>query len=390
VGHPVGRSVIIRKAQEVALLGCGRSIGGGWYRRFMERFPELTGRFAQALPLKRNFVVSSDLSTLFNTLAKLVIEHKLDSSWVFNMDVTAFQKQLKSKRVIAARGSSNVWTTVHTANFHLSIVACGSAAGLVVPPVFVLPGKTVSLSLLEGCEVQGAAVTTSESGFMNAALFEEWMSFFAGSIPTNVRRPLLLILDGCGSHYSPRIVDAAERLQILLVFLPPNATHLLQPLDVAVFATLKDRICKQIAGLVEEDDDGGFSISKDDAIALASLAWRGSKVGRNIRRRFTACGLFPLVLVKMNARLTNFSRNGVPTNMQQATWLHMQPLVEESILTLPNPPTKATSKRKRVTVGGRLLTHKVLQEIKRVLQPGLQARDTRSQRRRRLVLKPLT
>jgi hypothetical protein len=223
--------------------------------------------------------------------------------------------------------------------------------------------------------VQGAAVTTSESGFMNAALFEEWMSFFAGSIPTNVRRPLLLILDGCGSHYSSRIVYAAERLQIMLVFLPPNATHLLQPLDVTVFATLKDRICKLIAGLVEEDDDGGFSISKDDAIALASLAWRGSKVGRNIRRGFTACGLFPLSLVKMNARLTNFTRNGVPTNMQQATWLHIQPLVEESILTLPNPPTKGTSKRKRVTVGGRLLTHKFLQEIK--TGPATRAAGTR-------------
>ncbi|RAW33911.1 hypothetical protein PC110_g9773 [Phytophthora cactorum] len=52
VGHPVGRSVIIRKAQEVALLGCGTSMGEDWYRRFKERFPDLVGRSAQSLSLK--------------------------------------------------------------------------------------------------------------------------------------------------------------------------------------------------------------------------------------------------------------------------------------------------------------------------------------------------
>eukprot|EP00644_Phytophthora_capsici_P004068 jgi/Phyca11/108352/e_gw1.15.519.1 len=142
VGRPVGRSGIIFKAQEVALLGCGQDVGEGWYKRFKARFPALTGRTAQSLSLKRNCVIPADLTTLFNTLAKLVIELKLDSSRVFNMDETAFQKQLKSKKVVAVRGSSNVWNTEPTANFHLTIVACGNAGGFVVPPAFILPGKT--------------------------------------------------------------------------------------------------------------------------------------------------------------------------------------------------------------------------------------------------------
>lgn len=273
VGHPVGRSVIILKAQEVALLGCGTSIGEGWYRRFKERYPALTGRTAQSLSLKRNCIVPADLTTLFNTLAKLVIELKLDHSRVFNMDETAFQKQLKSKKMVAVWGSNNVWSTEPTANFHLTIVACGSAAGFVVPPAFVLPGKTVSSRLLENCEVPGAAVTTSPSGFMNTDLFEVWLHFFANSVPSSIQRPLVLILDGCASHYSAKVVDTAAHLSIMLVFLPPNATHLLQPLDVAVFATLKDKIHKLIGELVEEDDNGYYTVSKDDAIKVAIMAW---------------------------------------------------------------------------------------------------------------------
>ncbi|KAI9980827.1 hypothetical protein PInf_010160 [Phytophthora infestans] len=101
IGHPVERAVIIRKAQEVGLLGCGERVGHGWYKGFKKRYPALTVRSAQSLATKRNFVVHGDLTTLFNTLAKLIIELKLDSSRVFNMDETAFQKQLKSKKVVA-------------------------------------------------------------------------------------------------------------------------------------------------------------------------------------------------------------------------------------------------------------------------------------------------
>ncbi|KAE9027794.1 hypothetical protein PF010_g2566 [Phytophthora fragariae] len=61
------------------------------------------GRAAQSLAVKRNCIVSADLTTLFNTLAKLVIELKLDHTQVFNMDETAFHKQLTSKKVVAVR-----------------------------------------------------------------------------------------------------------------------------------------------------------------------------------------------------------------------------------------------------------------------------------------------
>ncbi|KAG2996398.1 hypothetical protein PC123_g21984 [Phytophthora cactorum] len=217
------------------------------------------------------------------------------------MDETALQKQLKSKKVVAVRGSSNVWSTEPTANFHLTIVACGSAASFVVPPAFVLPGKTVSSRLLEGCEVTGAAVATSPSGFMNSALFEEWLQYFAQSVLASVKRPLVLILDGCAFHYSTKVVDLAANLRIMLVFLP-NATHLLQPLNVAVFAKLKNKIRELIDELVDEDHEGYFTISKDEAIKVSSLAWKGSKMARNIDSGFMACGLFPLSLVKIQAQ----------------------------------------------------------------------------------------
>ena len=128
-----------------------------------------------------------------------------------------------------------MWSGDAAVGFHLTIVGCGSAAGFVVPPLFILPGVTVKLDVLDECDVHGAAATTTSSGFMNSGLFSSWIRFFACSVPMPIKRPLVLVLDGCSSHYSLQVLEEAEKYGILLVFLPANATHLLQPLDVAVF-----------------------------------------------------------------------------------------------------------------------------------------------------------
>ncbi|POM67120.1 Hypothetical protein PHPALM_16928 [Phytophthora palmivora] len=73
--------------------------------------------------------------------------------------------------------------------FHVTVVACGSATGFVVPPVFRPPGET------------GSAITMTESGFMNKVLFASWLPFFTTAVPTSIRRPLLFIMDGCGTPH---------------------------------------------------------------------------------------------------------------------------------------------------------------------------------------------
>ncbi|KAG2839844.1 hypothetical protein PC114_g4448 [Phytophthora cactorum] len=105
VGRPVDRQAILRKASEVRP------------------------------------VVNSDIVDLFNTLAKPAIEEKLHPFQVYDMDETAFMTRSKSKKVIAVRGSSDMWDTETTMNFHLTIAACASATGHVVLPLFNLPGK---------------------------------------------------------------------------------------------------------------------------------------------------------------------------------------------------------------------------------------------------------
>ncbi|KAE9042084.1 hypothetical protein PR001_g6355, partial [Phytophthora rubi] len=133
VGHPTSRKEIIYKAGTMISMITGQSVGSGWYRRFMARHPLLASRTSQAVSKARNAVTKGDLEMFYNSLIKAVVEHQLDATRVFNMDETAFQTSKGSKRVVAVRGSKNVWHQDVAVNFHLTLVACGSAAGFMVP-----------------------------------------------------------------------------------------------------------------------------------------------------------------------------------------------------------------------------------------------------------------
>ena len=51
--------------------------------------------------------------------------------------------------------------------------------------------------------------------------------------------PVIVFIDGHASHFSIELSEFCSKNGIILVALFPNATHILQPLGVAVFGTMK-------------------------------------------------------------------------------------------------------------------------------------------------------
>ena len=70
----------------------------------------------------------------------------------------------------------------------------------------------------------------SARGWIDQDLFDGWFAdHFLKHAP--LARPLLLLLDGHSSHYCPDTVRLAAKERIIVFALPPNTTHLTQPLD---------------------------------------------------------------------------------------------------------------------------------------------------------------
>ncbi|KAF0704479.1 hypothetical protein As57867_007227, partial [Aphanomyces stellatus] len=229
-GHPVNQYEIMRTANRmVQALDPNASLTSGWYYRFLGRNPVLSQRMAQTISRARNEVDDESVERLYNSMKELMAKYQFLPDRIFNMDETAFNSRKKSHNVVVIKGSPNVWAKTISTNFHLSIVACGSASGILLPPLFLLPGETVDKTLSACSIIDGATISTSPKGFMNEDLFCEWLRWFARLVDSCNDNPVLLVFDGLASHYSPT-----------------NATHLFQPFDICVFRPFKDAIRKAI------------------------------------------------------------------------------------------------------------------------------------------------
>lgn len=68
---------------------------------------------------------------------------------------------------------------------------------------------------------------------MSISIFHPWLE------NNNVSRPVLLFIDGHTSHLTLHTSQFYANNNIILASLLPNSTRLIQPMDVAVFRTLK-------------------------------------------------------------------------------------------------------------------------------------------------------
>jgi DDE superfamily endonuclease len=118
-------------------------------------------------------------------------------------------------------------------------------------------------------------------------------------IHTTVKRPLVLICNGYGSHFNEEKVARAVQLKIILVRLPSNATHILQPLNVAVFKPFKTTLKCHFESFMIENAITTFL--KKDIIQVASSAWLQGVMEKdqNIVHGFKTTGIWPLSFPNM-------------------------------------------------------------------------------------------
>jgi len=362
VGCPVYACDVTQKANEIADIMGIPPLTHGWYRRFCDRHPGLVSRTSENLSRARQEPDEAIVETLYETLTNIMGKFNLTADRVFNCDETGFNPRPKVGKVLARKGSTNVWSRTIAINFHLTFVACVSASGHVVPPLLILPGQRLPISETHGAlsALPLACVTGSTSGFINADIFSEWLEFFASAVPDDVERPILLLL--LRAHVSVAIVDKASSLGILLVCLPANATHLFQPLDVAVFGPFKRVLKRKVKEFMIKSHR--VSVSKPEAIRLDCDAWKSGMSGANSAAGFSTCGLFPLSKSAMLKRLQLFKTGGLSSSSRlyvKPDWIKYKVPIIETVLTVPEfRKTKGHKKRTTVDISGRFIDQTIL------------------------------
>jgi len=92
------------------------------------------------------------------------------------------------------------------------------------------------------------ATGKTEKGWITGEAFYEYIAnvFHLWLLENNVPMPVVLFVDGHSSHLTLHLSEFASKNGIEIVALYPNATHVLQPLDVSVFGPLKKKFAQKV------------------------------------------------------------------------------------------------------------------------------------------------
>lgn len=263
-----------------------------WFRGFMKRWPDLKVVKPRALEyqrakssnpgnVQRYFVELSSILTKYNLFDK---PHR-----IFNVDEKGITLNHAPPHVVSGTGDTPQAVTTGKSST-VTILGCGSASGVAIPPYFVFPGMRMRSELMEG-STPGAAGDVPESGWSNSVIFLQYLQrHFVHYVPGGLDEPVLLLLDGHRSHVSVAAVEWAKEHNIVLHVLPAHTSHILQPMDVGCYGPLQkiyNNLCHQKMRATST------VITKQDVCALACQAYSKALSAQNLQSAFRKCGIYP-------------------------------------------------------------------------------------------------
>lgn len=279
--------------------------GSDWLKRFFRDHPDISVRVAQNVKRVRAGVSHETLRTYMEHLEQEI--NGVPPSNIWNYDESNLTDNPGNKKAICRRGMKYPDRICNFSKTSTSVMFCGSAEGKFLPPYIVFKAEHMWSSWIENGP-NGARYNRSKSGWFDSAIFEDWFhSLFLPAV-RHLQGPIVLIGDNLASHISVAVLKTCEEKNIKFICLPPNSTHIAQPLDVAVFAPMK-RVWRKILSEWRETSEGHKypTIPKEKLPVLLKklMLHMQVNISTNLQAGFEKCGICPPNKQKLLDRLPN-------------------------------------------------------------------------------------
>lgn len=308
-GHPITKSRLLDCTQKY--LGNRTDTpfknnrpGQHWYRAFMRRHPNLSNRIAQNLTCTRAAVNEEDLRNWFDKVKKYCESKNLlniEPHRIFNADESAFMLVPKDNKVITEKGARAPYQIVSSnEKATLTVLFTIAASGAMPPPMILFDLKTTPKKNVLSNIPKGWGVGNTDRGWMTAESFYSYITnvFYKWLKENNYVFPVILYVDGHSSHMTLPLLKFCKENLIELIILYPNATHMIQPLDVAIFHPLKESYRKVLRQW--RIDNNVIDFKKNMFAPILKLALDSHDLTQAAVNGFRTCGLYPLCADAVN------------------------------------------------------------------------------------------
>lgn len=301
-GFAIDKTVLLDNVQKIVLANeletpfkDGRP-SKKWFYNFMQRHNVLSQKKAEYINGARGSVTEQSIRRWFSGVIETLGEHVdilNDPNRIFNMDESGFQLSPKTHLVIGERGKTLYNESSRNNKEQITTLFGVNATGVFAPPLTLYKYARLPKNIIDSAPPYWS-IGKTDSGWMTAESFYEYISnVFLPFVKTeNIELPVIVFLDGHSSHMSLELSEFCSDNQIILIALFPNATHILQPLDVAVFGPMKAK-WKHICRKWRIDHDGREISKEDIPTALSTFVGGDIQMQENVVAGFKATGIFP-------------------------------------------------------------------------------------------------
>lgn len=302
--------LIIKQEKRKSPFTDGRP-GKKWFTSFLKRNPQVTSRIAQNLTPARESVTEEKIRRWFREIHEYLRSENLldvskDPTRVFNADESAFFLQPKGEKVLAKKGEKSVYIAgTNDDKENLTVLVTANGQGDFAPPMIIFKYERIPAHIAAGVNKEWG-LGRSETGWMCGSTFFEYITnvFVPWLDKNRVKRPILLFIDGHVSHMTYNLSHYCKQNKIEVIALYPNSTHLIQPMDVAVFKPLKT-YWKKAVRQFHIDNDGAKLRKEHFSMIFESALTSVSK--ETIQNGFKACGLVPFCADNVNFSKMSFT-----------------------------------------------------------------------------------
>lgn len=172
----------------------------------------------------------------------------------------------------------------------ITIMFCCNALGEKETPLII--GKSLRPRCFKKMDLNALGVEwhANKKAWMTSAIFENWLLALDSKMKAR-NRNVILLLDNATCHPEIRLSN------VKLLFLPPNTTSHLQPLDQGIIQAFKldyrKRVLRSLVAHMDEADSA-FDLMKKinvgDAVSWTKAAWNAVSE-TTIRKCFAKCGI---------------------------------------------------------------------------------------------------
>jgi 4-hydroxybenzoate polyprenyltransferase len=336
--------------------GDNQPLGKHWITAFLKRNPSIcTQRALSRESARINGATTEVIKPWFNYLHIPEIKAiKPDNR--YNMDEAGIMEgQGENGLVVGSSERRALQKKFPGSRAWTSFLECISATGVTLPPLVMFKGKSVQQQWFPADlrPFQGWEFTATDNGWTTDSTALEWLQkiFIPLTTPSEPKEQRLLIMDGHGSHETDEFMFLCYEHNIHVIYLPPHTSHVLQPLDISVFSSLK-RAYRKYLGYLNSLTDSS-PIGKQNFLLCYQKARKDGLTISNIKSGWKASGLWPVNMAKplMSRLLLENSNKAKKTAPEiQQTPVFTQQWAQDSSQVLWSTPRKASELRDQIQI----------------------------------------